>query len=423
MPIDITLTGGAGEYMESATLVEWRAKPGERVEAGALLAVVETAKAATEIEAPASGVLLGPLAEIGAEIAIGTVLGRIAAPGEAEAGAFGAEPSVPAAAAIPAATSPGAAPESAERPDRIRASPLARRLAATRGLDLAEIRGSGPGGRIKSRDLPPPAAARALAPPTVSPASTPARGGADGRPLLVCLHGFGANRLSWSGLLPRLAAAARPLALDLPGHGANGAAFCEFDAIVDALAERIEAEAAPCLHLLGHSLGAALATRLAATGRLPVASLSLLAPAGLGPEIDGAFLSGFLRARESASLRPWLARLVADPALLPAGFAEAVLRERGELGLLPHQERLAASLFPDGTQGFDIRADLARLAMPVKVIVGLADAIIPPDGALRLSGAVALHRLGGTGHMPQLEAPDLVARLVMENMRAGAFTL
>lgn len=420
MITDITLTGGAGEYMDSATLVEWRAKAGDRVEAGALLAVVETAKAATEIEAPASGFLTGPLAEIGAEIAVGTVLGRISDHSAAEAEATEAQVAVAASAASPAA--PASAREG--NAGRLAASPLARRLAGRRGIDLGTIAGSGPGGRIKSRDLPPEIAPAALVPapqPPRFPLPPRSVGQGDPRPLLVLLHGFGANRLAWSGLIPRLAGAARVLALDLPAHGRNLSAALSLDAIAGELCERVEAEDALSVHLVGHSLGGAVAARIAAMGRLPLASLTLIAPAGLGPEIDGAFLAGFSRAREVASLSPWLGRLVADPAVLPPGFAAAVLKERAENGLAGPQERLSNALFPDGTQGFAIGPDLARLQVPAKVIWGLCDRIIPPAHGLTLPASVALHRVEGVGHMPSLESPDLTARLVAETIRAGAF--
>jgi pimeloyl-ACP methyl ester carboxylesterase len=173
------------------------------------------------------------------------------------------------------------------------------------------------------------------------------------------------------------------------------------------------------VHLVGHSVGGAVAAELAASGDVRAASLTLLAPAGLGPEIHGAFIDGFLRAEEPASLQPWLGKLVADPSKLANGYAAGVLRERRRNGLAEAQAGLARSLFPNGTQAIDIRETLQRSAMPTRVVWGLADAIIPASHLDALADAIGVNRLRAVGHMPQVEAPDLVARIVLENCRAA----
>jgi len=142
-PIDITLSGVGGEYMESAVLVEWRAADGARVTAGDVVAVVETAKAATEIEAPADGVLR-ILVPAGEEIVVGTVLARL--------GETVAPVSAVAVQAVPVAPEAGMP---RRWPDAY-ASPLAKRIAAERGIDLRGMHGSGPAGRIVRNDLPAP---------------------------------------------------------------------------------------------------------------------------------------------------------------------------------------------------------------------------------------------------------------------------
>jgi pyruvate/2-oxoglutarate dehydrogenase complex dihydrolipoamide acyltransferase (E2) component len=160
---DITLGTLGGEYMESAVLVEWRVADGAQVSAGDVVAVVETAKAATEIEAPGGGVLR-ILVPAGDEIAVGTVLARL---GE-DAPAM---PAAPTALTAPSehrhahAPAPQAARAGLPRrwPDAY-ASPLAKRVAVARGVDLRHVRGSGPGGRIVRADVPDAARATAEAP-------------------------------------------------------------------------------------------------------------------------------------------------------------------------------------------------------------------------------------------------------------------
>ena len=146
----------------------------------------------------------------------------------------------------------------------------------------------------------------------------------------------------------------------------------------------------------------------------------LIAPAGLGPEVNGAFLAGFLRARSEASLTPWMRLLAADPVSLGAALVKTTLRQREGGALVEAQTRLAETLFPDGVQAFSIRHWLADPAIPTKIVVGAEDQIIPPRQSEGLSGLIAIYRFAGVGHMPHLEARREVARLVEELAKAGA---
>lgn len=134
-------------YTAEGTLASWLRKSGERVEAGQTVAEIETEKAMHELPAPASGVL-HQIAAAGARLMQESLLGYILAEGEA-----------PPDAARPEIANREASPE-AKIPDRpaadagvIKASPIAKRLAAQHGLELASLQGSGPGGRIVEADV------------------------------------------------------------------------------------------------------------------------------------------------------------------------------------------------------------------------------------------------------------------------------
>ena len=163
--LEIRLAGAAGEYMESALLVSWAVAPGERVEAGALLAVVETAKAVSEIPAPAAGTVEALLVEPGREVGVGSILCRLRVDGPPEpvgphptAGSepAGASPSGAGAAVrsgpVAASAASGRAP-AASADGFVPASPIARRLAREHGLDLARLRRSGADGRVMEKDV------------------------------------------------------------------------------------------------------------------------------------------------------------------------------------------------------------------------------------------------------------------------------
>jgi len=170
--------------MEEGTLAKWLVKAGDTIRSGDVIAEIETDKATMEVEAVDEGVIEALLVPEGTEgVKVNAPIARIAG-GEGASAPPPAKPaSPPTTAPTPArepATPPQPAPAaSAPRPfsgGRIAASPLARRVAAQRGLDLAAIRGSGPHGRIILRDVEnaqPGPAARAAPSPFV--ASEPAQ--------------------------------------------------------------------------------------------------------------------------------------------------------------------------------------------------------------------------------------------------------
>src|SRR5687767_15159805 len=140
---------------ETGKLVSWLKKEGEPVRKGDMLLEVETDKAVVEIEAQADGVLGGVTAKVGDVVPVGQTIGWLLKPGEAvpaasaptQTGRTGAA-ATPAAAA--AATAAPAAPASAAG---ARISPKARKLAREHGVDIATVKGSGPGGEILADDI------------------------------------------------------------------------------------------------------------------------------------------------------------------------------------------------------------------------------------------------------------------------------
>ena len=159
--------------MEEGRLVKWLKHEGDAVKTGDTLAEVETDKAVMDLVARADGTLLKVMSPEGSTLSVGTVVAYIGKPGEKVengSGESGVVPSVPkpAAAATPAAPVPTPAPGRSEplptphshapataqsSASRIKASPLARRLADERGVDLKLVQGSGPGGRVVLRDV------------------------------------------------------------------------------------------------------------------------------------------------------------------------------------------------------------------------------------------------------------------------------
>ncbi len=452
-----------GQDLTEGKLVEWRVKVGDTVAKGDIVAVVESEKASFEVEAYEVGTVLDLLYEEGATTEVLAPIMFVGDPAEAKGAApapdaGGAPPAAAPAPAAGAPAAPGPQPAAPARPDGApRSSPLARRLAGTNGIDLSALAGTGPRGAVVKRDVdealkarpaaaparaPAPATARAPAVPPRPAGPAPAAPGpaapgpvraeaapaalnrawlrrGEGAPV-VMIHGFGADLNGWR-VLAAAAALARPvLALDLPGHGRSaGLDRVSLAGLAEAVAAALAEEGVAEADLVGHSLGAAVAVAVAEAARFTVRSLFLIAPAGLGPDINGAFLDGFARARGEDSLAPWMALLVADPAAMGPAIVRITAQARGNPGVAEAQDRVARALFPDGTQAVSVRHALGRLPGPVRIVVGAEDRIIPARHAAGLPGPVAVHVFPGVGHMPHLEAREPVARLLAQHLRSA----
>jgi pyruvate dehydrogenase E2 component (dihydrolipoamide acetyltransferase) len=163
-----------GQTMEEGTIVEWLKQEGEPVQRGEVLLMVETDKATLEVEAPAKGFLRRILVPVGQTIPVLTVVALITKTADEDISAY--EPQFRASGfefRVDEAAQPEAVKrEAVRRETRVFASPRARRLAREKGVDLAQVTGSGPNGRIVERDV----AAYLEAPPKAIPsAPAPAR--------------------------------------------------------------------------------------------------------------------------------------------------------------------------------------------------------------------------------------------------------
>ena len=173
MATDVSLPR-LGQGMEAGTIVRWLKSEGDTVEKGEALYELDTDKVTQEVEADAGGVLLKILAGEGEEIEVGKRIAVIGEEGEevpvAEEPAAKAEKKAEAPKPEPLPAERIEAPQEPSRADgRIKASPLARRIARERSIDLASLRGTGPDGRIVAEDVERAAAAPAHAPAGAAP--------------------------------------------------------------------------------------------------------------------------------------------------------------------------------------------------------------------------------------------------------------
>lgn len=190
MPVEI-LMPALSPTMEKGNLAKWVKQEGDTVKSGDVIAEIETDKATMEVEAVDEGVIAKILVPEGAQdVPVNQIIAVLAVEGEdaksvaASAGLGGAPAAAPAAPApvaaaaaaapAPAAVAPVAAPAAAPSGGRVFASPLARRIAKEKGIELSTLKGSGPHGRIVARDVDAArVVATASAPASTAPAAAP----------------------------------------------------------------------------------------------------------------------------------------------------------------------------------------------------------------------------------------------------------
>jgi pimeloyl-ACP methyl ester carboxylesterase len=236
---------------------------------------------------------------------------------------------------------------------------------------------------------------------------------------IVLLHGFGGCGEAWLEVASILAIGARTLAYDLPGHGlsldfaGNGTPKAAARAVLTDIAERGLGK----VHLVGHSMGGAIATLIALSEPDKVASLTLLAPGGFGQEINAALLRRYAAAVDQDDILACLAAMSGAPEVSLARVADASHEMRKRPGQLQKLAEIVEIITRDDRQGIIPREQLDRLTMPVMVAWGTDDAVLPFTHADGLPARFHVHHVLEAGHMLVDEVPELVAEIVRRNMK------
>ena len=417
---DAILVPQVGQDLTEAKIVAINVKLGDKVAKGDIVAEVESEKATFEVEAFVAGIVISLPFAVGDLAPVLEPLMHLGQAGEVIGGATAAP--APGAVATAPAEIPLTVAAQTVADGTGRSSPLARRVAAQNGLQLDRIPGTGPRGAVVMRDVTAALQAqpKGISAPAVLGISSGLRAmqAGSGTPV-VFLHGFGAEMAAWLPLMARIALQNPMLGVDLAGHGAAAARAVDgFDGLFDDMAQRLADAGISSAHLVGHSLGAAVAVALADRGDLDIRSLTLIAPAGLGPWVNGDFITGFVAAKTEAALRVWMQNLVHAPDRLGDAMVRAAFAARATAANPGALDALARTLFEGNTQLFSVQAALARLTCTCRMIFGTQDAIFKPSDADALPGMIGVHRLAGVGHLPQVEATALVGRLISETVRS-----
>jgi pyruvate dehydrogenase E2 component (dihydrolipoamide acetyltransferase) len=352
-----------GLSMTEGTVIQWLVEEGTEIEKGDEVVEVESEKINNAVESPASGVLRRQVGQEGEEIPVGGLLGVIAPPDvpDEEIDAYIEE--------FQESFVPEEEGEAGPEPEVVEAG----------GKSIQYLLVG------ESEDVP-----------------------------IVLIHGFGGDINIWVFNQETLAEEHIVFALDLPGHGAStkDVGDGDLDYFVGVLADFLDAVEIEKAHLAGHSMGGAIAGAFAKAHPDRVASLILIASAGLGEEINEEYIEGFIAANRRREMKKALQMLFANPDLVTRQLVNDVMKFKRLDGVDEALQTVADKVFPDGKQA-DV-PDLSELSVPILAIWGSEDQIIPGSHSENLPDNARVEVLEETGHMPQMEAAGKVNRLVRE---------
>ncbi|MEZ5846261.1 MAG: acetoin dehydrogenase dihydrolipoyllysine-residue acetyltransferase subunit [Geminicoccaceae bacterium] len=233
-----------------------------------------------------------------------------------------------------------------------------------------------------------------------------AAGEGDGVPVIL-VHGFGGDYLSWLMVQADVSQGRRSYAIDLPGHGGSTkeVGHGNVGALTNAVCSFMDAMKIDKAHFVGHSLGGAVCLDMARNHPEKIESGTLIAPAGLGPEINMDYIDGFIREKRARKLRPYLELLVNEPSLISSEMVEEVIRYKRLDGAEAALNTIASACFQGGHQTLEMVERVQRMKTPLNVVWGENDRILPVAHADGLPDTVPVTRLADTGHLPQMERP------------------
>jgi pyruvate dehydrogenase E2 component (dihydrolipoamide acetyltransferase) len=186
----------------------------------------------------------------------------------------------------------------------------------------------------------------------------------------------------------------------------------DLDAFAETLGGFLDAVGAARAHLVGHSMGGAVALAYALDHPDRVASLTLVAAAGLGEDINPDYIDGFVAAERRRELKGVLELLFADQGLVSRKLVDDVLRYKRLDGVDAALRTVAGAMYPSGRQTAVLAGRLDRLQAPALVVWGGQDRVLPAAHAQALAGRARVEVLAGAGHSPHMEAANEVNRLV-----------
>ena len=421
-----------GMTMAEGTLVEWPLAPGDRVEKGDTILIIESEKAEVEIEAPATGFFRHVYVQEGETVPCGALLGALtetadepfdatafrAATDDATQRAGGGGGGRGGLRVQTAAAGPTLSQPPPRGPTRS-VAPAARAAAKRLGIDPQRVGGTGPNGRVTRQDVEAYAAAREALVPVADGVSLEVLTAGDGD-LVVLLPGLGTDVSVFARQTPPLAEHFRVCGINPRGVGLSDAPEADVYDVAQTAADAV-ATYSGAAHVIGASLGAAAALELALVHPERVKSLTLITPFVVATPRLLAVGEGWRRiAAETtpettaAALLPWF--------FSPGFLADEAARRRTLRGLAQTLARVPAATVARMATGMATwsgtrSGDLGEVRIPTLVLAGGEDLLTP--GAAAMAEAIPGAKLWvveGAGHAVTLESADGVNEAIAAHL-------
>ncbi len=225
--------------------------------------------------------------------------------------------------------------------------------------------------------------------------------GSSSDPTVVLLHGFGGSADVWSEVIDAVSARAHVIALDLPGHGGS-LSYPNFGSprvAAQAVAQELKLRGIDRFHVAGHSMGGAVACLMALDRPECIASLTLVAPGGFGAEINAALMQQLADAASVDDLRTCYEMMSGRGAAVSLPHLSSAAAMRAQPGQLQALALILSKILRDGVQGQLPLEKLAALSIPVHVLWGDHDPMVPVAQAFSAPEQFKKTILANSGHM------------------------
>ena len=243
-------------------------------------------------------------------------------------------------------------------------------------------------------------------------------GDADKKNLLF-IHGFGGDLNNWMFNQEELSKDFNTYSLDLPGHGSSSKDIkkeIEISFFTKNIVKFCEQNNLKKINLVGHSFGAGISIDIANKNKELVESLILISPIGLGKEIDNSYLEGFVSADSRRDLKKVLEKLYFDSSIITRDLLNEVLKIKRFDGISDALNLIKNVILHNEFQKNDLRKDIENIKIPISIIWGKDDNIIPNSHSSNLNGNIKVNIIDDCGHMAHVEKSQEVNSLIKETI-------